>query len=349
MSFSLESFIRQFNDIKVLNDYFASFGIGIDIPENFSKDQLIELFVKKFNSLPPKRREEIENNFIEVNQCGDEKLGLEKLKDITKTRNAQWAKMNSSLKLDNILGKVKEITNNIEIAVSKVSALNKPFNQTHFYNEYKLFEVDVLNTVKMIDESLKYLSGLSSMKTRLELQTLKKYFYKNKDTIYTMSALSSDIIPKPIYSLDLYYNPNTNLGNKYNSEEEERDKLIHKKLDDLKKEVKALREGKKEVSIESRFDQDKKNLVINGIEICFSRAEKQYPIIEVIYSDTTKKSWTIEEIAEAKGEYIQTDEDEVKEGKYLRNAVRSINDKVKRAGFHDKFLEYKGGCVVVHI
>ena len=347
MSFSLESFIGQFKDIKVLNDYFASFGIGIDIPENFSKDQLVELFVKKFNSLPPKRREEIENNFIEVSQCGDEKLGLEKLKDITKARNAQWAKINSSLKLDNILGKVKEITNNIEIAVSKVSALNKPFSQTHFYNEYKLFEVDVLNTVKMIDESFKYLSGLSSMKTRLELQALKKYFYKNKDTIYTMSALSSDIIPKPIYSLDLYYSPNTNLGNKYNSEEI--DKLIYKKLADLEKEVKALVESKKEVSIESNFDQDKKKLVINGIEIYFSRAEKQYPIIEVIYSDITKKSWTIVEIAEAKGEHMVTEEDEVKEGKYLRNAVRSINDKVKRAGFHDKFLEYKGGCVIIHI
>jgi hypothetical protein len=344
----MKSFIGQFKDIKVLNDYFASFGIGIDIPENFSKDQLVELFVKKFNSLPPKRREEIENNFIEVNQCGDEKLGLEKLKDITKARNAQWAKINQSLNLANIGGKIREITEKIEKATKTVAVLNKDLIKPYFDNEYHLFEIDVLNTVKMIDDALKSLNStkeLIGLLNKTKLKSFKKYFYNNKETISILSGLSYGYTPKAPYLLDLYQNYDST----YIVANQTKEDRILFQISEMRKEIRTLSGGNKEGVKELKFDKKTNSLFIGDLKIAFTRAKKQVVILKQINFNSKKKKWELADIIEKMKDDPFDKEKSNYWNKYLQRHVRSINDKVKMAGLHQKFLEYKDKALILHI
>lgn len=347
MAFSIKSFVRSFKNVDTLNDYFASVPVDIEIVEGLSEDERVEFVVQKFNDLSLRRQKEIISDLSGVDRCTDDNIAIQTLEDITKARNAKLSKLSESLNLANIEGKIHEIVEKIEVANKTVSAFNKALTKPYFDNKYRLFEIDVLNTVKMIDDTLNLLNptkGLSSLLNKVKLKSFKEYFYNNKETISALSSLSHGYKPKTSYLLDLYNNPIT-----YTLPQETKEDLILSKIDEMNKEIKALTEHHKEGAQEFRFDSKTNNLLVGGLKIPFNRAKNQVVILDVINSNLSKKRWELADIMELLNEDPFDKEKSNYWHKYLRQHVRSINDKVKRAGFHQEFLEYKDKALILHI
>jgi hypothetical protein len=70
----MKSFVRSFKNVDTLNVYFELNQFNIQLSEKLSKKERVEDFLKKFNVLPLEQQSKIQSDFIEVDQCSNEKF-----------------------------------------------------------------------------------------------------------------------------------------------------------------------------------------------------------------------------------------------------------------------------------
>jgi len=344
MSFSIKSFVRSFKNVDILNDYFASVPVDIEIIEGLSEDERVNFIVEKFNDLSLHRQNEIISDLSEVDRCADNSIAIQTLEDITKARNAQWSKLTKSLNLSNVEGKIREMIERIEMAANIVKTLDKSLTKPYFDNKYRLFEIDVLNTVKMIDGALSLLNSKKNLRSvlyRFKLKSVREYFYSHKETISALSSLNYGHSYKSNL-LDIYINPS-----RYISKKQTKEDRILAEIMEIRKEIKTLSKENEEGVQGFRFDTDTAMLEIGNIKKSFLAAEDQSQLLRGISSDKSIKVWSIDQIVEAMSEKYDKKQFKLWQD-FLRQTTRNIMVSLTSNGFKGKFIEYRNKTLIVH-
>ena len=172
------------------------------------------------------------------------------------------------------------------------------------------------------------------------MKSIAEFDSTHHDGGYTMHYTNTFITEEKTYSGSYTYEKET-----YNN-----DPQLLVTIQELEKENNFLRNRIDTNTEPIIFRTETKELIIDGINVAFSGSRVQSTLLDILFLDTSIKSWSLGDYVDALDDHNDkyNKADHKKWRDKARNTVYQINEKFKKAGIYRKIITYRNGIIYLH-